>query len=95
VTGRLSIPDRGVRQAGFRVLVGAYMPAVLVEMGFLSNPGEARRLTDGRYQRRLAEAMGEAVLAFKARYEGAASGGVKAGRSAGGDPAGDDEQERR
>jgi len=101
VTGRLSIPDRGVRQAGFRVLVGAYMPAVLVEMGFLSNPGEARRLADPQYHQRLAEALGRGVLAFKARYEKAGSGGVSAGRSASGDPAaggdsvGDDEQERR
>ena len=37
-------PDRGVKQAGFRVLVTAYMPAVLVEIGFGTNPAEARYL---------------------------------------------------
>lgn len=60
--------DRGVRQAGFRVLVGAHMPAVLVEMGFLSNPDEARRLGDRRHQRALAAALAAAVVEFKERY---------------------------
>lgn len=61
----LGLPDRGVRQAGFRVLVGAYMPAVLVEMGFLSHATEELQLGERGYQRRLARAIGEAVLAFR------------------------------
>jgi len=65
---KLSATNRGVKQAGFRVLVGAYMPAVLVEMGFLSNPAEERRLAERSYQRRAAEALGEAILEFKERY---------------------------
>ncbi len=69
----LDASDRGVRQAGFRVLVGAYMPAVLVEMGFLSNPGEARRLGERSQQRRIAAALADAVLRFKARYARTAS----------------------
>lgn len=69
----LSLPDRGVRQAGFRVLVGAYMPAVLVELGFLSNAAEESRLDDRNYQRQLARAIGDAVLAY-ARGAGAADG---------------------
>ena len=54
MTRDLDLPDRGVRQAGFRVLVGAYMPAVLIELGFLSHAEEERRLGDSRYQRELA-----------------------------------------
>jgi N-acetylmuramoyl-L-alanine amidase len=61
----LGVPDRGVRQAGFRVLVGAYMPAVLVEMGFLSHVGEERRLGDRHYQQRLAASLGRAILLWR------------------------------
>jgi len=67
VSERLGQPDRGVRQAGFRVLVGAWMPAVLVEMGFLTHPEEARMLSGGSYQRRLATAMAEAVAVYRER----------------------------
>ncbi len=60
----LLLNNRGVRQAGFRVLVGAYMPAVLVEMGFLTHPEEEKRLGDSSYQRRMARALGNAVLEY-------------------------------
>ncbi|MFH2052562.1 MAG: N-acetylmuramoyl-L-alanine amidase [bacterium] len=79
VAGNLGITDRGVRQAGFRVLVGAYMPAVLIELGFLSHPEEERRLGDRGYQRRLAEALGRAILDFRAEMaalQGAGKGGA-------------------
>ncbi len=65
----LGLADRGVHQAGFRVLVGAYMPAVLVEMGFVSNPQEERKLGSASYQRRLAKALGDAVLAYRDEME--------------------------
>ena len=65
VTRDLGIPDRGVRQAGFRVLVGAYMPAVLIELGFLSHGEEERRLGDRTYQRQLARAIGDAILEYR------------------------------
>lgn len=61
----LDLTDRGVRQAGFRVLVGAYMPAVLIELGFLSHSDEERKLGDRTYQRRLARAIGDAVLDYQ------------------------------
>jgi N-acetylmuramoyl-L-alanine amidase len=64
VTRDLDLLDRGVRQAGFRVLVGAYMPAVLIEMGFLTHDDEERRLGDRTYQRRLAQALGQAVMEY-------------------------------
>jgi N-acetylmuramoyl-L-alanine amidase len=63
----LDLQDRGVRQAGFRVLVGAYMPAVLIELGFLSHAEEERQLGDRTYQRRLARAIGDAVLEYQAQ----------------------------
>ena len=57
--------NRGVRQAGFRVLVGAYMPAVLIEMGFLSHAREEQRLGERSYQRELARAIGRSILEFR------------------------------
>jgi N-acetylmuramoyl-L-alanine amidase len=63
----LGLPDRGVRQAGFRVLVGAWMPAVLVELGFLSHPQEARQLASPSYQTSLARALGDAILDYRDR----------------------------
>jgi N-acetylmuramoyl-L-alanine amidase len=69
VTGALDLPDRGVRQAGFRVLVGAYMPAVLVELGFLSHDAEEGRLGDQGYQRNLAQAIGNALLSYRTRLD--------------------------
>jgi N-acetylmuramoyl-L-alanine amidase len=48
---------RGVKQAPFRVLVGATMPAVLVEVAFLSNPEEEKQLTNDAYQARVANAI--------------------------------------
>ncbi len=56
--------DRGVKQAPFVVLTGATMPAALVEVGFLSNPEEAARLTDRRGQEAVAAALAEAVASF-------------------------------
>lgn len=65
VTRDLGLPNRGVRQAGFRVLVGAYMPAVLIELGFLSHAQEEKRLGDSTYQRELAKAIGDAILRYR------------------------------
>ncbi len=56
--------DRGVKQAPFLVLTGATMPAVLVEVGFLSNPEEAARLNERRGQEAVATALAEAILEF-------------------------------
>jgi N-acetylmuramoyl-L-alanine amidase len=69
----LGLPDRGVKQAGFRVLVGAYMPAILVEVGFLSNPTEETLLLSRDYQQRLARALGDAILTYCDRQARAAS----------------------
>ncbi len=57
-------PNRGVKQAGFRVLVGAFMPAVLVETAFISDRKEERLLAGSAFQDRIAHALADAVDAF-------------------------------
>lgn len=56
--------NRGVKQAGFRVLVGAFMPAVLIELAFISNPAEERLLGSERFQTRAATAIADSVDRF-------------------------------
>ena len=53
----LQLKDRGVKQAPFRVLMGATMPAVLVELGFISNPEEEKKLQDPAYRDQLVDAL--------------------------------------
>ena len=65
---RAGRPSRGVKQAGFYVLWGASMPAVLVELGFLTNPDEAAFLASERGQADLANAIFQAVRGFKETY---------------------------
>jgi N-acetylmuramoyl-L-alanine amidase len=57
-------PNRGVKQAGFAVLVGATMPAVLVELGFISNRNEEEMLADPRQQDTLARQLAAGVQDF-------------------------------
>jgi N-acetylmuramoyl-L-alanine amidase len=54
----------GAKKGPFYVLVGAEMPAVLVECGFLSNSGEAQELTAPRYQQALADGIADAVVHY-------------------------------
>lgn len=56
--------SRGVKQALFAVLVGANMPAALVEVGFLSRPQEAERLSRSGDQEEIADAVAAAILQF-------------------------------
>jgi N-acetylmuramoyl-L-alanine amidase len=62
----LSLRNRGVKQAPFSVLMGAAMPAVLVELGFLSNPQEVERLQDPLYQNELVAALTRALVRYRA-----------------------------
>ena len=68
-------PDRGVKQAGFRVLVTAFMPAVLVEIGFGTNPNEAAFLNSPRHQIEIARAIADAAQEYLRRYERRVGGG--------------------
>ncbi len=60
----LHTENRGIKQAPFRVLVGATMPAVLVEAGFLSNPEEAGKLAAPEFRQSVAEAISRAVVSY-------------------------------
>ena len=60
--------NRGVKQAGFYV-VGATMPNVLVEVGFISNKQEAKKLSKAYYRRQIAESIYNAIVDFKIKYE--------------------------
>lgn len=62
------VSDRGVKQAPFLVLKGATMPAVLVEVGYLSNGEDARQLGDPAYRQQIAEALYRSITDFRQRY---------------------------
>ncbi len=62
---RVPMSPRAIQQAPFRVLVGANMPAVLVEMGFISNPDQERQLTAAAFQNEVVDAVIAAVLRFR------------------------------
>lgn len=61
--------DRGVQQAPFYVLAGVEVPAVLVEVGFISHPEEGKRLQDAAYQDKIALAVAEGIRAFLQELE--------------------------
>ena len=62
---KLTTPNRGVKQAGFYVLYGASMPNVLVEIGFISNPAEEKKLKQSKYRQMIANAVYEGIKHFK------------------------------
>ena len=62
---RVQSRDRGVKQAGFYVLMGASMPNVLVELGFISNPSEEKKLRSPQYRDQLATAIYRAVEQYQ------------------------------
>src|SRR5207244_12662166 len=60
------VADLGVKRGPFYVLVGAYMPCVLVETSFLTHPIEGRRLAHAEYQATIAEGLAAGVARFLA-----------------------------
>ncbi|MGO4904071.1 N-acetylmuramoyl-L-alanine amidase family protein [Flavobacterium sp. W20_MBD1_R3] len=60
----------GVKQAPFMVLHKAYMPRVLIEMGFISNPAEGNRLNSEEGQNEIARAIAGAIIGYKKEYFG-------------------------
>ncbi len=71
---QLEIRNRGVKQAGLIVLKGLKMPAVLVEMAFLSNPQEEKLLQDQAFRRKVVQGIVEAVGRFQNQYSNGAYG---------------------
>ncbi len=66
---KLSIPSRGVNQAGFVVLNKAYMPAVLVETAFISNKKEEALLKKDSFRQKIAQALYQSIKEFRKKYE--------------------------
>ncbi|HEX8619364.1 MAG TPA: N-acetylmuramoyl-L-alanine amidase, partial [Thermoanaerobaculia bacterium] len=64
-----AVANRGVKQAPFKVLVGATMPAALVEVGFISNPEEEVKLQSEEFQNAMVETLTKAVQRYKTDYE--------------------------
>ena len=69
MTTSLRLPNRGVKQAGFYVLGGAAMPAILIEIGFVTNPKEERRLKETKYRDEIARAIFAGLADYKKRYD--------------------------
>jgi N-acetylmuramoyl-L-alanine amidase len=62
---RIPLSPRALVQAPLRVLVGANMPAVLVEMGFITNPEQEAQLLSDNHQSEIVQALAEAVVQFR------------------------------
>ncbi|OGL08761.1 MAG: hypothetical protein A3I17_07490 [Candidatus Rokubacteria bacterium RIFCSPLOWO2_02_FULL_72_37] len=69
MTESLRIPSRGVKQAGFYVLGGAAMPAILLEIGFVTNPREERRLKTAKYRDEIARAILAGLAEYKRHWD--------------------------
>jgi len=63
------ITNRGVKQAPFKVLVGATMPAALVEIAFITNPAEESKIKSEEFQKTVVDALTTAVERYKTDYE--------------------------
>ena len=69
MTQSLKLVPRGVKQAGFYVLGGAAMPAILIEIGFVTNRKEERRLATPEYRDALARAIYDGLSEYKRRHD--------------------------
>ncbi len=77
IVGELRGRDRGVRQAPLAVLMGASMPAALVEIGYISNPEQEVRLNRQSHQDRIAQAL---YMAIEDYHRGLLRGQIKRGQ---------------
>ena len=77
---RVPMSPRAIQQAPFRVLVGANMPAVLVEMGFITNADQEKQLRSDQFQDSLVQALVESITRFRETRAARTGGGPGAGR---------------
>jgi N-acetylmuramoyl-L-alanine amidase len=68
-------PNRSLKEEAWAVVRNSRMPAVLVEVGYVTNPGEAALLSDPAYLQDIAEGLYNGIVAFVARFERAGSSG--------------------
>lgn len=61
------VKDSGVREGPFWVLVGAQMPSILIELGYISHPEESRRLYEKEYQQLLANGIANGIDSYFAK----------------------------
>jgi len=69
VKRKIYIRDRGIKKAKFHVLKKTAMPAVLVEVGFLSNVKEGKLLKNSSHRQKIANAIAQGILSYKDKYE--------------------------
>ena len=62
---KIKSKNRGVKQAGFHVLIGASMPNVLIEAGFLTNTNEEKNLRNSKYRQNIANSIYKAIVKFR------------------------------
>lgn len=74
---KYAAPDNGVRSAPFYVLVGARMPAILVEFGYITNKYDAANLKNETYLQRQAEGLVQGVLRYRAELAKAVPAGTR------------------
>lgn len=66
---RVRMSPRAIQQAPFIVLVGANMPAVLVEMGFISNPADEKLLNSQAFQQQIVQALVQSIVRFREQLD--------------------------
>ena len=62
--GKWAIKDGGVREGPFWVLVGAQMPSILIEVGYISHPIEGKRIYTKTYQKLIAIAIANGIDSY-------------------------------
>ena len=73
---RVDIPNRGVKQADFYVLRGANMPAMLIEMGYLTNARDEAKLQSEKYRSKMIEGICAGIISYAER-KGWRAGGAR------------------